>query len=80
MQFLFVDSHVCTPASFPRPLAVPQLPSASGDPCHIAQVRYSHRGLPPHQFRPMSGVHHALKRTVDWMLLFSERCGRGRLA
>ena len=64
MRFLFVDSPVCTRASFPRSLTVPQLPSASGDPFQHRKVRNSHRGLTPHQFMPMSGVHNALKPTV----------------
>jgi hypothetical protein len=65
MQFLSVGSHVCTPASFGQSLAVLPLPSASGYPCRMRQVGYSHRGLPPHQFMPMSGAHPSLQRTAQ---------------
>ena len=65
MRFLFVGSHLCAPASFGHPLAGLPLPSASG---YIGPTsghfRYSHRGLSPHQFMPMSGVHKALQPTL----------------
>jgi len=61
MQFLFVGSHLCTWASFRQFLADLPLPSASGYPDLIVS---SHRGLSPHKLMPMSGVHHALHRTL----------------
>jgi hypothetical protein len=58
MQFLFVGSRVLLPASFPRSVALPQLPSAH------SSIRSSCRGLAPrgspHKTAPMSGVHHNL--------------------
>ena len=61
MQFLFVGSHVCTPASFRPALADLPLPSASGYPNDIGS---SHRGLSPHKLMPMSGAHNALELTA----------------
>jgi len=41
-----------------QPLAGPPLPSASSYRLsNHGQSRYSYRGLSPHQFRPMPGVH-----------------------
>ena len=62
MRFLFVDSHLCTWASFRQALAGLPLPSASGYPDDIGS---SHRGLSPHKLMPMSGVHPALNRTAQ---------------
>ena len=64
MRFLFVGSHLCAPASFEHPLAGLPLPSASGyiGPT-TGHFRYSHRGLSPHQFMPMPGVHPLVNRT-----------------
>ena len=45
-----------------QPLAGLPLPSASSC-CPLREHRYSYRGLPPHQFMPMPGVHKALVRT-----------------
>ena len=58
MQFLSVGSHVCVRASFRQTLAGLPLPSASSyiGP-HREHYRYSYRGLSPHQFMPMPGVH-----------------------
>ena len=61
MRFLSVGSHLCTQASFRQPLAVLPLPSASGYPTVMMS---SHRGLAPHKLMPMSGVHHAIERTL----------------
>ena len=63
MRFLSVASHICTRASFRQPLAGLPLPSASGyiRP-HKDYSRNSHRGLPPHKFMPMSGVHKRFER------------------
>jgi hypothetical protein len=63
MQFLFVGSHICHRASFGQFLADLPLPPASGYPCNMLQVGYSHRGLSPLQFMPMSGAHSALNAT-----------------
>ncbi len=57
MRFLSVDSQVCARASSGRVLAGAPLPSARGNAFHHRKVRNSHRGLSPHQFMPMSGVH-----------------------
>jgi len=61
MRFLSVASHVCAPASFGPALADLPLPSASGYICPAGHYRDSHRGLAPHQFMPMSGVHNSFK-------------------
>ena len=63
MRFLSVGSHVCARASFRHPLAGLPLPSASSYriPNH-GKVRYSYRGLSPHQFMPMPGVHKQCER------------------
>jgi hypothetical protein len=63
MRFLFVGSHLCTRASFRPPLAKRPLPSASSCVCPKGHTRYSYRGLSPHQFMPMSGVHKGFQRT-----------------
>lgn len=60
MRFLFVGSHLCARASFGQVLAALPLPSASSYPDCIGS---SHRGLSPHQFMPMSGVHKRLQPT-----------------
>jgi hypothetical protein len=67
MRFLSVGSHLCTRASFGHPLAGLPLPSASGciGPMK-GHFRYSHRGLTPHKFMPMPGVHIALKRDAPF--------------
>ena len=57
MQFLSVGSHVCHRASFGQFLADLPLPLASGYPCPMRQVGYSHRiavgthitARPPHR-------------------------------
>ena len=65
MRFLFVGSHLCARASFGQPLAGLPLPSASSYICPtIGHYRYSYRGLSPHQFMPMSGVHNRLQPTA----------------
>ena len=62
MIFLFVGSSGLTEASFPRSLATPQLLLSNvliilflitKNPMTV----FSHRGLSPHQFTPMSGTH-----------------------
>jgi hypothetical protein len=61
-RLLFVGSHLCAPASFRQHLAELPLPSATGySRPQNGHYRYSHRGLPPHQFIAMSGVHMAVK-------------------
>jgi hypothetical protein len=57
MRFLFIDPWLCTPASFPRILAATQLPSASTFYYHGSM----YRGLKPHEFTPMPGVHNAFE-------------------
>jgi hypothetical protein len=64
MRFVFLGSHLCARASFGQPLAGLPLPSASSCICPEGQTRYSYRGLSPHQFMPMSGVHKALHLTA----------------
>jgi len=69
MRFLSVGSHLCAQASFRQPLAGLPLPSASrysGPDC--GHYRYSYRGLSPHQFMPMSGVHNSLVPTPGSVL------------
>ena len=62
MRFLSVGSHVCAQASFRHPLAGLPLPSASSySHPQRGQYRYSYRGLAPHQFMPMPGVHNQLQ-------------------
>jgi len=65
MTFLFVGSSGLTEASFPRDLAIPQLllsnvwiilPLIQRDLMTV----FTHRGLSPHQFTPMSGAHKTL--------------------
>jgi len=58
---VFVGSQFCTRASFPHFLADLQLPSASSyhHPLN-GWCRFSYRGLSPHKFTPMLGVHKAL--------------------
>ncbi|MGH8608668.1 MAG: hypothetical protein ACREX9_15015, partial [Gammaproteobacteria bacterium] len=64
MRFLFVGSHLCAQASFRQALADLPLPSASSYICPtFGHYRYSYRGLSPHQFVPMSGVHQAFHPT-----------------
>lgn len=58
MRFVFLGSHLCSPASFRPVLTDLPLPSASGYPDVIES---SHRGLLPHKLMPMSGVHRAVE-------------------
>ena len=57
MRFLSVGSHLCARASSRQPLTGMPLPSASS--CFRpfgGHLRYSYRGLSPHQFMPVPGV------------------------
>ena len=65
MRFLFVISHVCHRASFRPLLAEMPLPSAStfGSIHYYEHPRFSYRGLPPHKFTPMPGVHYSIHLT-----------------
>jgi hypothetical protein len=67
MLFLFVGSSFCTPASFGRSLAIPPLPSANTF-VNVQQLLtltgFTYRGLAPHKFTPMPGVHKRVKRTA----------------
>jgi hypothetical protein len=65
MIFLSVGSSGLTEASFPRNLAMPQLllsnvwiilPLIERDLMTV----FTHRGLSPHQFTPMSGAHQSI--------------------
>ncbi len=62
MRFVFLGSHVCARASSRQPLARLPLPSASSFIGPKGHYRYSYRGLSPHQFMPMLGIHEALER------------------
>jgi len=62
MAFLFVGSQSCAPASFRRSVALPPLPSASTWATLLA-TGFTYRGLAPHQFAPMLGVHQRMQAT-----------------
>ena len=83
MRFLFVGSHLCTRASSRQTLAELPLPSASSYFFFRPQgghYRYSYRGLAPHQFMPMPGVHKALVRTQTTLrFVCAAQLGRCRL-
>ena len=77
MRFLSVGSHVCARASSRHPLAGLPLPSASS--CFSpfgGHLRYSYRGLSPHQFMPMPGVHNSMQRTALHAAADAERVCR----
>lgn len=62
MRFLSVGSHLCARASSRQPLARLPLPSASSFIRPLrGHLRYSYRGLSPHQLMPMPGVHKRVK-------------------
>jgi len=66
MIFLFVGSSGLTEASSPRHLAIPQLLLSNVSiilPFFLKNLMtlFTHRGLPPHQFTPMSGAHPSLE-------------------
>jgi len=76
MRLLFVRAHVCARASFGHPLAgLPWPPASSYIRPHRGLHRYSYRGLPPHQFMPMPGVHKALESVVLLPRTASSLCG-----
>jgi hypothetical protein len=80
MRFLSVGSHLCARASFRQALADLPLPSASSySRPHRGHHRYSYRGLSPHQFMPMSGVHPSVQRTASPPLTFAVCAGHGAL-
>jgi hypothetical protein len=63
-RLLFVGAPVCAPASSPRSVTLPQLPS--DHTCRIfpgRTRRFTSRGREPHEFAPMMGVYQALKQT-----------------
>jgi hypothetical protein len=65
MRFLSVGSHFCARTSSRQPLAKLPLPSASSCLRPLrGHLRYSYRGLPPHQFMPMPGVHKRIQPTA----------------
>jgi len=58
MMFLFVGSQLCARASFRQLLTKLPLPSANVWGTIIGIVTgFTHRGLSPHKFMPMPGVH-----------------------
>lgn len=63
MRFLFVGSHVCARASSRPPLAGQPLPSARSFIGPEGHDRYSYRGLSPHEFTPLPGVHPPINLT-----------------
>ena len=67
MTFLFIGSQLCTRASFPQVFTNLQLPSASRynrqHMLYAKQCRFSDRGLAPHKFTPMLGVHQRINLT-----------------
>jgi hypothetical protein len=62
MRFLSVGSHVCARASSRQTLTGLPLPSASSYYPHCGH-RYSYRGLSPHKFTPVLGVHNRMHLT-----------------
>jgi len=80
MRFLSVGSHLCAQASSRHPLAGLPLPSASSYYPRRGH-RYSYRGLSPHQFTPMPGVHKTLQpmlvpRTAERVVLAPRKARR----
>jgi hypothetical protein len=78
MTFLSVGSSGLTEASFPQDLAISQLllsnvwvilPLIQRDLMTV----FTHRGLSPHQFTPMSGAHKSSQATAALPLSF-DRC------
>jgi hypothetical protein len=70
MIFLFVGSSGLTEASFPRHLAIPQLLLSNVSVILSFLLKnlitlFSHRGLSPHHFTPMSGAHQSLELTAS---------------
>jgi hypothetical protein len=64
MPFLFVGSQLCTRTSFRRPLAVPPLSSANTFAKMFNTLTgFTYRGLSPHKFTPMPGVHKKMQGT-----------------
>ena len=70
MRFLFVGSHLCARASSRQTLAGLPLPSASSYIRPKGHYRYSYRGLSPHQFMPMPGVHNHIQPTQKTLRVF----------
>src|SRR5205823_9952189 len=67
MIFLFVGSSGLTETSFPRDIAIPQLPRSSTCvillPMKASRTTvFTYAGTLPRQFTPMSGAHQALDR------------------
>ena len=71
MRFLFVGSHLCARASSTQTLAGLPLPTASSYIRPKGHYRYSYRGLSPHQFMPMPGVHK--RQIAELPLAMAER-------
>ncbi len=57
-----LPANLCARASFGQPLARPPWPLASPYVDPKGHFRYSDRGLSPHQFMPMPGVHNSMQR------------------
>src|SRR3972149_2819010 len=71
MLFLFVGSQLCAPASFGRFLAVPPLPLANTCVNVLTLTGFTYRGLSPHKFTPVPGVHQAIQPIATLRLIFS---------
>ena len=72
-------------ASFPRNLTIPQLPRSNVWAIVPLVMRgpttvFTHRGLSPHQFTPMSGAHHRPGADGGWRFLFASVGPRSRAA
>src|ERR1035437_61418 len=65
MLFLFVVSSFCTQASFGRSLAIPPLPLASTFANDFTLTGFKYRGLSPHKFTPVPGVHNRMNRIAS---------------
>lgn len=73
MQYLSVGSHVYPQAYSGQHLAMLPLPSASRYHRHYAQCRYAYRGLSPHQFMPMLGVHQRVNGTHRFAVQYGDK-------
>ena len=74
MLFLFVGSQLCAQASFRHRLTAMPLSSASIlVSIFTILTGFTYRGLSPHKFTPMPGVHNALHLTAIPLALHSGR-------
>jgi hypothetical protein len=65
IRFLFIGSHICTPASFRPLLTETPLPSANTFVSihYYEHHKFSYRGLSPHKLAPVPGVHKRINLT-----------------